>query len=177
MKKLQIILLALFILGLTASLSGQKMTEKVTDDYSISYSEGWTALPEESPNMFIASYAGGGMVPLTFMVGCDDISEEDANLSLEKLAMQAMDANNQELIAMGLEDMIDIVESGPSKLNGFDCHFINMNVDLMGMSLRTDSYFFVQKNKMISLLIMGLEDDFETHSDQISSITKSFRLK
>ncbi|HNZ06876.1 MAG: hypothetical protein KBA79_03980 [Candidatus Cloacimonetes bacterium] len=176
MRKYQVAVLVMLILGLAVSVMAQNWNNQSSTYYTISIPSTWT-VAMETDSLFVATMQGSALTPLTVIVGVDPISEEEKDMSLEELAAKSLEEGNAEFIAMGLEDAIDVVESGEVKFNSYTAYHHLVKIAVMGMNITTDSYIFTKDNQSIQLMIMGDDTDIQAQAPQIASIKKSFKLK
>lgn len=176
MKSFKVLFMLLLILGLAASVGAQNMNVKATDVYTISVPNDWQVMAM-GDSIYTASYAGESLTPVTVLVVVEKVKPEDKDKSMEEIADAAIQEGSADLVAAGMEDAIDIVETGEVKFNGYDAYHYAMNVSVMGMNFFTDSYLFNKNDNIISLSIVGDQTDLDTMATQIAAIKKSFKLK
>lgn len=177
MRYLKAALLLLLLASFGLMLHGQNTKTKSTKDYSVSYPADWEA-PEMDLDLgvFTAVAKSNSMIPLTLAITVEEMDEEDLGKELTELAEGMIELSGAEIEMMGLEPDIDIELAEETRLNGIPCYHYIMNVGIMGMTTHTENYLFLKDNKLITMSILGDEEEFEEQAEQILGIFKSFKL-
>lgn len=176
MKSFKFLVMVMLVLGIAASVGAQNLKVRNTDTYAISVPEDWEEMVM-SDSIYTASFGGQSLTPVTILVVVEKIKPEDKDKTMEDIANAAIEEGSAELVAAGMEDAIDIVETGEVKFNGYDAYHYAMNVSVMGMNFFTDSYIFNKGDNIINLSIVGDQADLDSLATQIAAIKKSFKLK
>jgi len=176
MKKLLVVLLVMLSLGVAVSLTAETMKAHETALYSIDIPSDWNVVLD-TDSLFTAVMGGESLTPVTVMVVVMEKEEDDIDMSLENAAEEALAEGNAELIAMGMEDAIDVVESGEVRFNGYTAYHSLVKISIMGMNISTDTYMLNHGENFIQLAFLGDDGQLTAQEALIATIKKSFSLK
>lgn len=179
MRKFQLIPLILMVLALPALMAAQELTIYETSLYSISYPSAWddTANVADTGDFFSLTNPSLGIIPLSVMVGIDDLNEDDQKLSLKAFAERATDANNAEFVNAGMSDMIEVVASSSVSINGLDAYRIKISVDAGDLVMSMDNYYLRHQDQMFTIAFMGDDLSLAENKEVLTAIKDSFRFK
>lgn len=175
MKKYQVLFLVLLMVSLFAALAADGLEVKSTDHYSISIPSDWEVTEQDGEYVIYHQMESG--VPVSIVISAEEYSEEDAGISLEELSETVVEKMNSELVEAGMGDLVEITESTPIKVKGKDGHRAVFEVSMMGITMGGEIILVPTGDMIVSLTIVGFQDDLDELSASIDDIKKSFIVK